>query len=671
MHFVTPSVGASLRRLVSPVLALLFVSVASATSYYVDPATGSMTNPGTSASPWSTLEAVFTANKTFVAGDVIYLRDGYHGNPTVKGNPTATVTITAQSGHAPGVRSLTFSNASRWLVSSLKISPETSGTPAKIMLVTINNSCQLITLEDCDLYSESSIAGWTEADWLARSGSAITTFAPTTTIRDNRISNINYGIIVNQEATGSLVSRNTITNFAFDGIRGLSDNSVYEYNLVQNSFAIDDNHDDGFQSWSGGRNGVPVGGGTVSNVVLRGNTFISYTDPAQPFKGRMQGIGCFDGFFNNWTVENNLIVTDQYEGLSFYGATNCVLTNNTVMKNPINAFTMTPWLRVAPHKNGTASSGNTVRNNLLWSMSNQGTVGTVDTNLISTSPTAHFVNYAAFDFDLLSTSTAHDTGSATLAPVLDHNEMARDAVPDIGAFEYAGLIAYEPFDYAATTTVSSAADSASDFGWTGTTWSSSNDVITPGLSQGTLPVMGNTLQFTSNVAASRSLDPAAMPVDFRVLDSDGVYRLGKAGTTLWLSVLLRADGADSTGSLVGGINLVGSSTGGGVKLTAGDVGTATQWAVAKSTTVAASGTAITQNQTVLLVISIKFIAGSLNDEVDLFVDPTLGITPPGTPSAMLRNVDIGTFDRVEFKGSRLMSGDEFTLATNWATAIGR
>lgn len=239
-----------------------------------------------------------------------------------------------------------------------------------------------------------------------------------------------------------------------------------------------------------------------------------------------------------------------------------------------------------------------------------------------------------------------------------------------GTAEYNGPIAYEPFDYAPTATINSAPDSASDFGWTGTTWSSGNDVIAPGLSTAALPVLGNALQFTRNTAAVRSINPSAMPMDYRVLDSDGVYRLGKTGTTLWLGVLLRADGADATGTLIGAVNLAGSSLGGGVKLTVGDTGTAAQWAVAKGSTVAASDTPITQNQTTMLIVRIKFVPGLNNDEVDLFVNPAPDRNPPGTPSATLRNIDIGTFDRVEFKGSRLMSGDELNLATTWAGVIG-
>src|SRR5688572_12088304 len=52
----------------------LLFATASAATYHVDPASGQMSNPGTASQPWSTLEAVFAANKTFAAGDVILLK---------------------------------------------------------------------------------------------------------------------------------------------------------------------------------------------------------------------------------------------------------------------------------------------------------------------------------------------------------------------------------------------------------------------------------------------------------------------------------------------------------------------------------------------------------------------------------------------------------------------
>ena len=45
----------------------------------------------------------------------------------------------------------------------------------------------------------------------------------------------------------------------------------------------------------------------VRNVTLRGNRFLSHTDPAQPLRAAVQGIGCFDGLFENWVIEDNII----------------------------------------------------------------------------------------------------------------------------------------------------------------------------------------------------------------------------------------------------------------------------------------------------------------------------------------------------------------------------
>jgi len=65
------------------------------------------------------------------------------------------------------------------------------------------------------------------------------------------------------------------------------------------------------------------------------------------------------------------------------------------------------------------------------------------------------------------------------------------------------------------------------------------------------------------------------------------------------------------------------------------------------------------------VAHLKFNEGRNDDEVDLFVNPPLGPNPPATPDATLRNLRIGTFDRIEFKGNRKSTADEVSLATDW------
>src|SRR5688572_5801358 len=168
------------KTLVLGLMNALLASALKAATYYCDPAAGSMSNPGTSASPWSTLEAVFAAGKTFQASDVINLRNGYHGFPNITGNNSGNVTIQAQSGHTPTVKKLTANNASRWVVSGLTISPEVVGSYEKGNFVNLPSNCSFITVQSCLIYSAQSISGWTATDWVNRAGTGVQVSAPNT-----------------------------------------------------------------------------------------------------------------------------------------------------------------------------------------------------------------------------------------------------------------------------------------------------------------------------------------------------------------------------------------------------------------------------------------------------------------------------------------------------------
>lgn len=417
-----------------------------ATTYVVDPAIGRMTNPGTADAPWSTLEALFGSGRAFAAGDEIILRNGDHGCPTIKGGAdVGTVTIVAAGGHTPRVGNLVFKNAAHWTVSGLTISPENLPAPKRkaAALIAIGADCRAITVRDCTLFSAAAITGWTEADWLARSITGITSAAPDSRLTGNTLRNVRFGILVAPTATRSAITGNTIENFMSDGLRGLADHCVFENNTVKNCYAIDANHDDGFQSYSGGSGGVKVGQGVVRGVVLRGNTFISYTDPTQPFKAAMQGIGCFDGMFEDWVIENNVVVTDMWHGIALYGAVNCRIVNNTVVKNPINAAARTPWIQISPHKRKLPSTGNLVRNNLTPTINAEPSTGTLDHNLLTADYAAHFADYARFDLRLKPTSAALAAGDAKDAPITDRDRRPRPARPAIGAFESAAPLTDE------------------------------------------------------------------------------------------------------------------------------------------------------------------------------------------------------------------------------------
>jgi parallel beta-helix repeat protein len=346
------------------------------------------------------------------------------------------VLIEAEPGATPRLGNLAFKAAAGWTVAELDISPEgvPEGRRNVAVLVNIPEDCRDITIRGCRLFTVKDGSAWTEADWKERSMSGINSAGSHCIISDNVLRYVRFGISVGHGGEGSTVARNRIEDFMSDGMRGLADNCVFEYNVVKNCYAIDGNHDDGFQSWSGGAKGQKVGTGVVKGIVLRGNTFISYTDPAQPFKAAMQGIGCFDGMFEGWVVENNLIVTDMWHGIALYGAVNCRIVNNTVLKNPIDAAARTPWILISPHKRKMPSSGNVVRNNIAATITAPESVGVADHNLTSKELAAEFVDFAHFDFHLKPGSAAVGTGSAELAPALDLERRERKAPHDLGAY---------------------------------------------------------------------------------------------------------------------------------------------------------------------------------------------------------------------------------------------
>lgn len=442
----------------SVLLGLFTSATLHAADYYCDPATGNMANPGTSTSPWSTLEAVFAANKTFASGDVIHLRDGHHGYPTIKGANSGDVTIQAQAGHSPTLKKLTAqSPASRWLISGLTISTETAAAPETGLLVYFPAGCSHITVQDCLIYAASNITGWTAADWAAKANSGIRSHAPHTALLRNTLRNVGAGVSIQPQARYSHVAENLIENFCYDAIVGLADDATYEYNVVRNSYNLQDSyHRDGFQSYSYNTYpGGTAGHGVVSNVTLRGNTFISQTDPNQPLSTEdghnMHGIGCFDGMFDGWIVENNLVVNGSAPGIVFLGATNCRIVNNTVVRNPLKPSHEHPKIEISAHKSdggpysGVYSNNNVVRNNIaggskFWNSTNL----TKDHNLFVTDyATGYFANYASFDFRPLAAGPLVDTGDATLAPTIDlaGNPRPRGTEHDIGAYEYGTLFA--------------------------------------------------------------------------------------------------------------------------------------------------------------------------------------------------------------------------------------
>lgn len=378
------------------------------------------------------------AGKTFAAGDVIYLLSGNHGFPVINKSNTGNVTITKYAGNDPIVNRIDFNGASHWVLDNVKIyttaaPPETPVLVHPVYpkqnnsLIRITNGSNYISLSNCFIYSIDNNAAWTTADdwnYKAWNGIYITSGSHHITINSCTVRNVNFAIEMG-ETQYNVVQNCTIENFCGDGIRPGSYATI-EYNTIRDVYQTNGNHYDLIQGFAS------------TGIVIRGNKLTNATASRAFLDYDCQGIGLFDGYFDNFVIENNLVVVHHYHGISLYGARNCLVVNNTVVKNPVGSTNMMPWIGVFAHKDGSSGTGNIMSNNLVCDI--ESTVGTTQSNnIITTAYTSYFVNYAGFDMHLKTGSNAINAGTSANAPTIDLEKKIRSAPFDVGCYEYGDL----------------------------------------------------------------------------------------------------------------------------------------------------------------------------------------------------------------------------------------
>lgn len=394
---------------------------------------------GSAARPFPSVEAALAAG-VVEAGDRLILGPGAHGVIRIVGHRfEAPVTVEPAAGAEVRAAGIQIAESANLRIRGIGVWPETPA-PHWRALVHVARSAADIELERLDIRSAPDAPGylgWSAEDWLGRMRHGAMLEGTRIALRDSRIRGAQSGIVVggpHAEIVGNLVE-----GFSGDGMVGLGDHGVFRGNTVRDCIHVDDTHRDGFQSWTIGADGR-VGTGVVTGVVIDGNRFLEWAGPRDhPLRCELQGIGLFDGRFEGWVIQNNLVAVSHWHGIAIYGADDPRILHNTVV-HVDGARGQKPWIRVASHKNGTPSRGGVVANNIAMNFvleEDRNPALRSHRNVVLSRPTRVLRDPFGGDFRLLP-----DAGSVDAADPRYATEADVDGTPrplgdgaDVGAFE--------------------------------------------------------------------------------------------------------------------------------------------------------------------------------------------------------------------------------------------
>ena len=291
-----------------------------------------------------------------VGGDRIILQAGYHGRVTIDGQHfKKTVTLTSAKGQRPRLDHVALTNSSGWRITGLTVIPKNTSAGSKT-LVRVDQSKD-IHFSRLTVATVTNSASWSAGQWRALARDGVRLSGQNLSITNSFVKNIRHGIIAS--ANKALVENNFVENFSGDGIRGLGDNSQYIGNSIKTCVDVDDNHDDGFQSWSVNAAGKPAKG-VVRNVRVERNLIENGNHPTGC---TLQGIGLFGGFYEDWIIRDNTVIVDHWHGITVMGARRVVISGNVVV-DARPGEPGAPWVAITPHRDGRVSQNSVIKGNV-------------------------------------------------------------------------------------------------------------------------------------------------------------------------------------------------------------------------------------------------------------------------------------------------------------------
>jgi len=471
-------------------------------TFYLDPVNGSINGDGSQTNPWGKLQEVVEAKliETYKhetnndsssplvplnegapvkGGDRLILKDGYHGQLEISNFYfNDWLTIEAAQGETPTLARLHLNGLVKnvYLKNLNIIRDSYQGTQNYWEATEMQrNSRTLLYIASQSFHGKASdvkisgltakvsedVVSWSRQDWEDRYASGIRLRSTENIeIVNSRFENIGFGLVADYFPNHTTIFNSVFKNYCRDGIRLTAHDFHFENNLVTGVVNINtsaDNsinfHYDAFQAYSRDENNqnAGTGNGIIRNAIIRGNSFIGKSDlPLDNgflVNQDVQGIGCFDGFFDNFIIENNVVSVSHHHGITLLGATNTTIANNTVIDSDPNDD-LYPWIRINNHKNGSASKDCVIANNIITQGAhvegdnvlekNNHIIGSGNQNDIFTL----FLDPDNYDFHLLKNSTVDQTiidAGAIINTLhstkIDKDGKARTANPDLGAYE--------------------------------------------------------------------------------------------------------------------------------------------------------------------------------------------------------------------------------------------
>ena len=377
-------------------------------TFYIDPVHGSASGDGSAAHPWNSLNTVTTLgyistmpgwwnsttkrmvnvmpNAPIHPGDVILLESGNYGNVLIQGFFGASnhslagydnsdfITIQAAPGATPVLGNLLLDGGGKWVFRGLtfeNIAPNLNSR-AYGSLAAFTGPHHDIIFDSNTLSSQADISGWTQADWRGNAASGIDDYggiyngATCVTMTNNAITNVSFGIST-QRSDKVLIKGNTVNYFLHTAIPHGSNDLVIRNNLMANRIDAGDVAEFHPQFMRGS----PWGSFSptvdhLSNVVIDSNIGIRQTDPNLPFTGPdMSGTMGFDnynGFWTNVQVTNNVVITNTWQGISYFGTYGLVIANNTLLSD--GSTPAIPWITLGTSHEGGVPGNTIIRNNI-------------------------------------------------------------------------------------------------------------------------------------------------------------------------------------------------------------------------------------------------------------------------------------------------------------------